>query len=65
MSPLSTSPAWIAFSKAALESPLSLDVLRIVRAADLDVDLSTQRNSPALAHASQALLAQQGFEAAR
>ena len=65
MSALSKSPAWQEFSKAALASPLSMDELRIVRAADLDVDLSTQRNSAALAKASEALLIQQGFETAR
>lgn len=42
-----------------------MDVLRIVQAAELDVDLSTQRHSPALAKASEALLTQQGFEQAR
>jgi glucose-6-phosphate isomerase len=65
MSALSKSPAWQEFSKAALASPLSMDELRIVRAADLDVDLSTQRNSAALAKASESLLIQQGFETAR
>ncbi len=65
MSALSTSSAWQDFSKAAIASPLSMDVLRIVQAGDLDIDLSTQRHSPALAQASAALLAQQGFEQAR
>ncbi len=65
MSALSQTPAWIDFVKAAQSSPITSDALRIVHAADIDVDLSTQRHSKALAKASDALLAQQGFEAAR
>ena len=65
MTALSNSPAWKSFCEAAEASPLTSDVLRIVRAADIDVDLSTQRHSAALAQASAQLLAQQGFEQAR
>lgn len=62
MSSLSDSPAWKQFSQAVLSSPLKPDALRIISAAGLEVDLTTQRSSAALTQASGALLAQQGFE---
>lgn len=65
MTALSDSPAWKQFFDAAQASPLTSDVLRIVRAADIDVDLSTQRHSAELSKAATELLAQQGFDDAR
>ncbi len=65
MSALSQTPAWKLFSQAVSTSPIKPDALRIIRAAELEVDLSTQRHSPALANAAHALLKQQGFEQAR
>ncbi len=62
MSSLSNSPAWKQFSQAVLSSPLKPDTLRIISAADLSIDLTTQRSSATLTQASRALLAQQGFE---
>jgi len=65
MSALSKTPAWLDFVQAASSSPITLDALRIVHAAELDVDLSAQRHSVALTKACAALLEQQGFETAR
>lgn len=62
MPSLSNSPAWKAFSNAVLNSPLNPDTLRIICAAGLEVDLTTQRSSAALNAAALDLLAQQGFE---
>lgn len=62
MSSLSNSPAWKQFSQAVLSSPLKPDTLRIISAADLSIDLTTQQSSATLTQASRALLAQQGFE---
>ncbi len=65
MSSLSKSQGWQDFSSAVQATPISADTLRIIQAAALEVDLSTQRHSPAMAKASEALLAQQGFVQAR
>ena len=65
MRSLSNSSAWIDFAQAAKSSPITPDKLRIIRAADLDVDLSTQRHSEELSQAFAALLEQQQFEFAR
>jgi glucose-6-phosphate isomerase len=65
MPSLSNSPAWKQFSEAVLSSPSKPTELRVISAADIEVDLSTQRFSDALTKASQALLKQQGFEALR
>ncbi|MEY3670686.1 MAG: hypothetical protein RI904_343, partial [Pseudomonadota bacterium] len=65
MSALSQTAAWKSFSQAVSASPTKPDTLRILRAAELEVDLSTQRHSPALEKAAQALLKQQGFAQAR
>jgi len=62
MPSLSNSPAWKQFSQAVLRSPSKPDALRVITAAELEVDLTTQRSSVELIQASQALLAQQGFE---
>jgi glucose-6-phosphate isomerase len=62
MPSLSDSPAWKQFSQAVLSSPLKPDTLRVISAAELEVDLTTQRSSAALTEASRSLLAQQGFE---
>lgn len=62
MPSLSGSPAWKAFSKAVLSSPAKSDSLRVISAAGLEVDLSTQRTSPAMQEAAHALLKQQSFE---
>jgi glucose-6-phosphate isomerase len=65
MSALSQTTAWKSFSQAVSACPTKPDALRILRAAELEVDLSTQRHSPALVIAARALLTQQGFEQAR
>lgn len=65
MTALSNRPVWKTFCEAARSSPLSSVDVRVIHAADIDVDLSTQRHSPALTDASTELLAQQGFEQAR
>ena len=65
MSALSQTTAWKSFSQAVSASPTKPDALRILCAAELEVDLSTQRHSPALVIAARALLTQQGFEQAR
>lgn len=62
MPSLSNSPAWKQFSQAVLSSPSKPDALRIITAAQLEVDLTTQRSSKELARAAHALLEQQGFE---
>lgn len=62
MPSLSNSPAWKQFSQAVLSSTTKPEALRIITAAELEVDLTTQRSSPELAHAARALLTQQGFE---
>lgn len=62
MSSLSNSPAWKQFSQAVLSSTSKPEALRIITAAELEVDLTTQRSSPELAQAAHALLSQQGFE---
>ncbi|WP_459615712.1 glucose-6-phosphate isomerase [Bordetella sp. 2513F-2] len=63
--PLAASPAWLAFSTAAREAPRRGQPLRLIEAAGLEIDLTTQPQSPALQAAGAALLAQQGFDAAR
>ncbi len=65
MSSLSKSQGWQDFCAAVESTPVNADALRIIQAADLDIDLSTQRHSPLMAEAAQALLVQQGFVEAR
>ena len=62
MSSLSNSPAWQQFSQTVLNSPSKPEALRVITAAELEVDLTTQRSSIALTEAARALLAQQGFD---
>lgn len=59
------SPAWLAFAKAAQSASRKGDRLRIIEAAGLRIDLTAQAQSDALDSAAQALLDQQGFDAAR
>ena len=65
MPSLSNSPAWKGFSKAVLDCPPKPDALRVISAAGLEVDVSSQRTSAALNHAARGLLEQQGFESLR
>lgn len=65
MPSLSNSPAWKPFVEAVLNAPVKAEALRVISAAGLEVDLSTQRSSPALHEAAGALLAQQDFETLR
>ncbi|MGE8657810.1 MAG: glucose-6-phosphate isomerase [Achromobacter sp.] len=62
---LPNSPAWRAFAAAAATASLRGEQLRLINAPGLRLDLSAQAHSPALQEAAAALLAQQGFEAAR
>lgn len=62
---LSDSPAWRQFAAAAKIAPLRGEQLRLIQAPGLRLDLSAQAHSPALQEAAAALLAQQGFDAAR
>jgi len=64
-SKLSQSPAWRTFAHAVQTARVDARKLRLIDAAGLCVDLSTQRASPALENAGAMLLAQQGFDAAR
>lgn len=65
MTALSNRPSWKFFCETANASPLSTNVVRVIHAGDIDVDLSSQRHSPALTQASVQLLNEQGFEQAR
>ena len=62
MPSLSNSPALKQFSLAVLNIPSKPDALRVITAAELEIDLSMQRSSAALTEAAQALLNQQGFD---
>ena len=62
MPSLSNSPAWKQFSQAVLSSSAKPEALRVITAAELEVDLTTQRSSPELVRAADALLTQQNFE---
>jgi glucose-6-phosphate isomerase len=62
MPSLSNSPAWKQFSLAVLNIPSKPDALRVITAAELEIDLTMQRSSAALTEAAQALLNQQGFD---
>lgn len=65
MSSLKQTSAWQGFSQAIEQSPSHHDGLHLIQAGPLEIDLSTQRHSPAINKASEALLAQQGFKQAR
>ena len=56
---LPNSPAWKQFTAAAHDASRRGEQLRIINAPGLRLDLSAQAQSPALAQASDALLAQQ------
>ncbi|KAG1459866.1 hypothetical protein G6F57_014430 [Rhizopus arrhizus] len=62
---LPNSPAWQQFTTAANTASRRGEQLRLINAPGLRLDLSAQAHSPALHEASTALLAQQGFDAAR
>jgi len=62
---LPNSPAWRRFAAAAKSADLRGEQLRLINAPGLRLDLSAQAYSPALQEAAAALLAQQGFDAAR
>ena len=62
MSALSKTPAWLEFSRAVHAATLRPDALRVIHAADIDIDLSTQFHSVELTRAGEALLQQQDFD---
>ena len=62
---LQSSPAWQAFSDAVLSAYADPQKLRLIEAGQLTVDLSAQRDSPALRTASAELLQAVGFYQAR
>jgi len=64
-SALPSSPAWQRFAQAARGAALTGEALRLIDAAGLQVDLTTQRHDAELDQAGTALLAQQGFETLR
>jgi len=49
-------PSWLAFEKAINTTDSDANAMRLIQAAGLSVDLSTQRDSPALRQASESLL---------
>ena len=63
--PLSNSPAWQQFIAATHAASRDGQKLRLINAPGLRLDLSAQAQSPDLLAASQALLAEQNFEAWR
>ena len=65
MSALSKTPAWLEFSRAVHEAILKPDALRVIHAADIDIDLSTQLHCADLTRAGEALLQQQDFDGLR
>jgi glucose-6-phosphate isomerase len=64
-SALPSSPAWQRFAQAARDAALNGENLRLIDAAGLQVDLTTQRHNAELDQAGAALLAQQGFDKLR
>lgn len=62
---LAEMPEWATFSGAAKTSSIHIDHLRIINAAGLDLDLSGQNYSPALAAAAEALLEARQFKKMR
>lgn len=63
--PLSTLPAWQNFSQAVKAVDIKGQGLRIIHAADLAVDLSTQCSSDAMQSAAAELLEHRHFDQAR
>lgn len=62
---LAQMPEWTDFASAAKASSIHIDHLRIINAAGLDLDLSGQNYSPALAAAAEALLEARQFKKMR
>jgi glucose-6-phosphate isomerase len=62
---LSSSPVWHAFSEAVKLADNRQQALRMIEAAGLTVDLSTQRSSEAMQNAAAALLNFRNFDHAR
>ncbi len=58
---LTSLPEWTAFHEAASKSTIHTGTLRIIHAAGIDLDISGQADSPALAAAAQALLDARDF----
>ena len=65
MTSLANRPAWKDFCGAVKTSEIGAHALRILDAAGLSVDLSTQRHSADVETAGKQLLKAQGFESAR
>ena len=65
MASLANNPLWQTFCAAVNASGIGTDTLRVLDAAGLSIDLSTQRYSSSMALAAEQLLTAQGFEAAR
>ena len=65
MAGLADSPEWQAYAQAAVDAPLDASALKVIEAAGLCVDLTMQRQSPALDAAALALLRARGLDAAR
>lgn len=62
---LQSNPAWQAFSDAVQTAHADPEQLRLIEAGQLTVDLSAQRDSPALRQAASRLLENAHFEQAR
>ena len=62
---LSSNPTWQHFSDCVRQAQANPEQLRLIQTGEVTVDLSAQRDSPALRQAAQALLNDVGFEAAR
>src|SRR5690606_1109755 len=60
-SSLTQLPEWIAFTKAASAVTIDVNALRVINAADIDIDISGQGSSPGLAAAAEALLLARDF----
>lgn len=58
-------PEWAAFQQAATQASIHVRDLRIINAAGIDVDISGQGSSSALAEATESLLAARDFPAMR
>ena len=65
MEALSDLPEWAAFADAASQAPIQPDGLRLIDAAGIQLDISAQATSPALAAAGEALLQARDFDRLR
>ncbi|MFJ1300397.1 glucose-6-phosphate isomerase [Pseudomonadota bacterium AL_CKDN230030165-1A_HGKHYDSX7] len=63
--PLTDLPEWTAFQQAGLAASFSAEHLHLLAGGGLELDLSAQRHSPALAEAGRALLEARQFSVAR